>query len=394
MTVAKRPGWYPDPSGGRGQRFWDGDSWTAYELPLPPATAADPVPRPAEEDYPYLAQDRESPARVGGWTFVPTWSRRPGPGASPSTWEPLGPGAVGGPAPTPSGDAAIGAPTTSPSGRAPASAGQQRRRGRRRAWLWGTAALAALALSALVFILATRQATEPAGSGSDPAPAPGPAAELAWGSTAATIPAGGAWLGSLTLSQDDVVVVDVRAENGRDVAARLLDDDGQEVWANDDRGAALFRVVGGEVLDPFGVLDLQAGDHTLELREVGGRAADVEISVLADLGSLVEPPGLSPITTGVGEWAMVHARVEPGAAVVDVRATGHGPSSDPLAAIITPNGRVIEADDRTAELIAQVGGSERDPYAEVAVRQTGLLVVIVADYHRAALAADVAITAR
>jgi hypothetical protein len=27
--TAPRPGWYPDPSGGPGQRFWDGQQWTA-----------------------------------------------------------------------------------------------------------------------------------------------------------------------------------------------------------------------------------------------------------------------------------------------------------------------------------------------------------------------------
>ena len=31
------PGWYPDPSGGGGQRYWDGRNWTAIAPPGSPA---------------------------------------------------------------------------------------------------------------------------------------------------------------------------------------------------------------------------------------------------------------------------------------------------------------------------------------------------------------------
>jgi hypothetical protein len=37
------PGWYPDPEGGVGQRYWDGAIWTEHRTGQPPATAVQPV---------------------------------------------------------------------------------------------------------------------------------------------------------------------------------------------------------------------------------------------------------------------------------------------------------------------------------------------------------------
>jgi TM2 domain-containing membrane protein YozV len=33
-------GWYPDPSGGPGQRYWDGQQWQAPAVPQPPSAVA------------------------------------------------------------------------------------------------------------------------------------------------------------------------------------------------------------------------------------------------------------------------------------------------------------------------------------------------------------------
>ncbi|SBS73756.1 hypothetical protein MHPYR_180036 [uncultured Mycobacterium sp.] len=41
------PGWYPDPAGGNGQRYWDGHSWG----PVAPGTPA-PMPAPARPSKP------------------------------------------------------------------------------------------------------------------------------------------------------------------------------------------------------------------------------------------------------------------------------------------------------------------------------------------------------
>jgi hypothetical protein len=42
MTSAAPPGWYSDPSGAAGQRWWDGHAWTAHVAPVvaPAATVA------------------------------------------------------------------------------------------------------------------------------------------------------------------------------------------------------------------------------------------------------------------------------------------------------------------------------------------------------------------
>jgi Domain of unknown function (DUF4328)/Protein of unknown function (DUF2510) len=41
------PGWYPDPAGSGGQRWWDGYRWTPYTTPPPPPVPAAGVPGPA-----------------------------------------------------------------------------------------------------------------------------------------------------------------------------------------------------------------------------------------------------------------------------------------------------------------------------------------------------------
>jgi hypothetical protein len=52
------PGWYPDPAGGPGQRWWDGYAWTdatvlPQQPPPPPSAHAEPRPGPAPEVAPW-----------------------------------------------------------------------------------------------------------------------------------------------------------------------------------------------------------------------------------------------------------------------------------------------------------------------------------------------------
>ena len=42
-TTSPEPGWYPDPAGGEGLRWWTGDSWTSATRPRS-ATQASPAP--------------------------------------------------------------------------------------------------------------------------------------------------------------------------------------------------------------------------------------------------------------------------------------------------------------------------------------------------------------
>jgi len=39
------PGWYPDPSGGPGQRYWDGSKWTDVNVPSTPPPIGPPIAR-------------------------------------------------------------------------------------------------------------------------------------------------------------------------------------------------------------------------------------------------------------------------------------------------------------------------------------------------------------
>lgn len=59
MTTPTPAGWYPDPDGSGGQRYWDGNSWTDHRAP-----AADP---PADEGSTAVVQLRSVPSetRVG-----------------------------------------------------------------------------------------------------------------------------------------------------------------------------------------------------------------------------------------------------------------------------------------------------------------------------------------
>lgn len=50
-------GWYPDPEGGAGARYWNGTSWTAHVQEAPPA-----APAPAYAAYPAYAA---GPAAMG-----------------------------------------------------------------------------------------------------------------------------------------------------------------------------------------------------------------------------------------------------------------------------------------------------------------------------------------
>lgn len=54
MTTPSTPaGWYPDPDGSGGQRYWDGSAWTEHKVEAPsPAEAAPADPEPAAEPEP------------------------------------------------------------------------------------------------------------------------------------------------------------------------------------------------------------------------------------------------------------------------------------------------------------------------------------------------------
>lgn len=67
MTTPPTPaGWYPDPDGAGGQRYWDGSTWTEHRSP-----AVDTTPAAAEPAAPAQTPGSEQPTAV-----VPTWTPR------------------------------------------------------------------------------------------------------------------------------------------------------------------------------------------------------------------------------------------------------------------------------------------------------------------------------
>lgn len=78
-----RAGWYPDPSGAQGERWWNGAAWSDDTRVTPPAPGAGPGLAPP----PYQPAAPDQPGQSGG---------QPGAGYG-------GYGAYGGPAQTPGG---------------------------------------------------------------------------------------------------------------------------------------------------------------------------------------------------------------------------------------------------------------------------------------------------
>lgn len=61
MTTPPTPaGWYPDPDGSGGQRYWDGNLWTEHRYPAAPPPA--PPPAPAEPVGPAVPAEPVAPA--------------------------------------------------------------------------------------------------------------------------------------------------------------------------------------------------------------------------------------------------------------------------------------------------------------------------------------------
>src|SRR3954447_7969768 len=62
MTMTHGPGWYPEPSGQSGMRWWDGTRWTGHTAPARPPV--DPTPPPIDPTPPV------GTTRMKAWPWV------------------------------------------------------------------------------------------------------------------------------------------------------------------------------------------------------------------------------------------------------------------------------------------------------------------------------------
>jgi hypothetical protein len=64
-TPAPPPGWYPDPAGHGGSRWWNGQTWTDHVQPATPPPPSPPAPPPAAPAAPVRpASEAQAPAAV------------------------------------------------------------------------------------------------------------------------------------------------------------------------------------------------------------------------------------------------------------------------------------------------------------------------------------------
>src|SRR3954451_9620822 len=61
-------GWYPDPQGGGGQRYWDGAAWTEHVQPGAEAAPPPPPPPPPAGGADVAQAAAISQADAGGYT--------------------------------------------------------------------------------------------------------------------------------------------------------------------------------------------------------------------------------------------------------------------------------------------------------------------------------------
>jgi Domain of unknown function (DUF4352)/Protein of unknown function (DUF2510) len=108
MTTPPTPaGWYPDPDGSGGQRYWDGSGWTEHHSPAAhePTPPTAPAESPGSEQQTTVVPTRPAGERVGAHR-----AREPEPEPEPApTPEPLPPSE-----PEPGPTAVIDLPTSAP----------------------------------------------------------------------------------------------------------------------------------------------------------------------------------------------------------------------------------------------------------------------------------------
>lgn len=215
-------GWYDDPQGGGGMRWWDGERWSEHTTPPPgslPEPAATPPPAPGAPAAP----------ATGSW--------EQGGGAAAGSWDQQDATAAGGwqPAATP---ASSPQPTAAKKG--------------------GAGKIVALIL-VLVVVVGVGVVVAMLLSGSDDVDVVAVDVAQADGTTA-QVPQGGTWEMEIDLPSG-LLVIDVRGLDGFDPVLELYDPSGAQIGRNDDRSFDQMETYGGDFLDSLLEIEVSAGRH-------------------------------------------------------------------------------------------------------------------------------------
>ena len=229
------PGWYEDPHGGGGQRWWDGERWSEHTAPAvqPAAPAAPPAP-PAP---PAAVPGQAVPGQAAPGQAVPEQH---------TSWQPTA-GQQGSVTPDHQGG--------------PSSGGSSS----------GGKLLAVLAGLVVLVVVIGVGVWALVGGGDDAVEAD----TIATGdSFTYEVAEDGSWELDLD-APGGLVVIDVRGLDGFDPVAELVDpSSGERIGRNDDRSTAHLDEYGGDRLDSLLELDLSAGSYRLVVTGFGGQGGD------------------------------------------------------------------------------------------------------------------------
>ncbi len=225
-------GWYDDPQGGGGKRWWDGERWSEHTTPppgtIPPTAATPPVP----------------------------------PGAPVAPGAPTQPGA-----PTPPGAGGwqaggAGVPATPGAQQSPQKGGA----GKIVALILGLVVVVGLGVVAALLLT---------GGSDDPEVV---AAEVIAGEDRTVeVPEDGTWEMEVDLPAG-LVVIDVRGVDGFDPVVALYDGSGSEVARNDDRSSDQEARFGGGFFDSLIETEVPAGRYRVEVRGFVDRGGQATVS--------------------------------------------------------------------------------------------------------------------
>jgi hypothetical protein len=234
-----QPGWYADPDGGGGQRWWDGERWSEHTIPPPPAPSPPGVIPPPPSGAPPAV------AAPAGPTFVP---------------------APGDPAPAIRPAAAAPSVATTP--RPGAATG-------------GRPPTLLLVLLALVFVVAIGAvvALLLTGDDADEVVDPSGAGRITAGEERAfTVPDDGEWELVIEVPAGRLVV-DARGVDEFDPVATLFDSAGRELASNDDRSSGQQDEYGGGTFDALIEQEIPtAGSYRVVITGFAGQGGSGQVS--------------------------------------------------------------------------------------------------------------------